>query len=240
MNIKRIVIMLGTLILSSALLFTGCTQKGDAKPAEDKKVEEKKEEVKTEDKKEEKKEEEKKEDKKEEDKKSEEKSSDKVSLSEWEGTWNNMGAYLDQEELQPAFKTVAEKEKKTPEEVKAAYVEKRKCDFDGLVIEGDKATLLDGFKDKDGKEIETVEYEYSATHKVKHGNHDLEWVEFKAKGDAKYPVLLMMPVHGEESLTHFHMRYGSNAEELLKKDGWYPTFIKPNSTTEQLIEEITE
>lgn len=163
-----------------------------------------------------------------------------VSMSDWEGTWNNMGAYLEREELQDAFKKLGEKDGKSADEAKAAYIEKRKCDFDGMVVKGDKVTLLDGFENENGKEIESVEYEFLETHKVKHGNHDLEWHAFKAKGDAKYPIMLMMPVHGEESLTHFHMRYGDDVKALLEKEGWYPTFVKPNTTNEQLVEEITE
>lgn len=50
----------------------------------------------------------------------------------------------------------------------------------------------------------------------------------------------MMPVHGEEELVHFHMRYGKNADELFKKDGWFPTFVKPNSTMDQIADEVKE
>lgn len=165
---------------------------------------------------------------------------DAVSMQDWEGAWNNMGAYLDEEELQTAFEQVAEKEGKSAEEVKKAYVEKRKCDFDGFVVRGEKVTLLDGFEDKDGNEMDSAEYRFVKSHKVQHGSHELEWHAFQAEGDAKYPVLLMMEVHGEENLVHFHMRYGDDIEALLAKDGWYPTFIKPGSTMDQLIEEITE
>ena len=37
--------------------------------------------------------------------------SSEVSLADWEGEWNNMGGYLDKDEVQSAFKTLAEKEK---------------------------------------------------------------------------------------------------------------------------------
>lgn len=50
----------------------------------------------------------------------------------------------------------------------------------------------------------------------------------------------MMPVHGEEELIHFHMRYGSDENELLGMDNWYPTYVKPNSTLEQIADEIAE
>lgn len=165
---------------------------------------------------------------------------DEIQLSEWDGIWNNMGAYLDDEELQDAFKELAEEENSTLEEVKKAYSEKRRADFDGMIIDGDSITFLDGFKDKDGKEIGKVDYEYKESHKVKHGNFDIEWYVFEAEEDTEYKVLLMMPIHGEEALTHFHLRYGDDLEELLAMDDWYPTFVKPNSTYEQLYEEIIE
>ncbi len=164
-----------------------------------------------------------------------------VSLADWDGSWNNMGAYLDEADVQPAFEELAEKDGVTVDEAKAAYVEKRQCDFNGMIIDGNKVTFLDNFEDKGGAEIATAEYEFDTIHKVQHGSHEMEWVAFKATTpDAKYPVLLMMPVHGEEALTHFHMRYGSDVDELLANEGWYPTFVKPTSTLEQISEEISE
>ncbi len=212
MNKMKRALLLMALVLSMAMALTAC------KPAEEKQETTEKQET----------------------EQVETESKDEVTLADWEGTWNNMGAYLDQVDVQEGFEKLAKKEGKSVEEAKRDYFAKRKCDFDGMVIEGNKATLLDGFADKDGKAIETVEYEFVEIHKAKHGNHDLEWNVFKASGDAKYPILLMMSVHGEESLTHFHMRYGSDVKELLETEGWFPTFVKPSTTSEQLIDEIAE
>ncbi|MDO5717116.1 MAG: ZinT/AdcA family metal-binding protein [Tissierellia bacterium] len=213
---KKLIVMLA-LVIAFAMLFTACS-KDNTKKDEPKKVD-----------------------------KSDDHShdhdhdhDDEASINDWEGTWNNMGAYLDDAEVQEGFEKLAEKEGITVEEAIKNYKAKRDCEFDGLVIADGKVTFLDGFKDKDGKEIETVEYEFVESVKTMHGNFELQWDVFKAKGDAKYPVLLMMPVHGEESLTHFHMRYGKDKDELMGKDGWYPTFVKPSSTYEQLVDEIAE
>lgn len=224
---KRSILGILTIVLVLSLVFTGCAKKAEpapapapapkqeaAKPAEEKKEEAKKDEAKT--------------------------STAENSISEWKGSWNNMGAYLDDKELQGAFETLAKKENKSVDEVKKAYVEKRKCEFDGFVVDGDKVTLLDAFQDKNGKVISESEYVFNKAYNVKHGNYDLEWFAYEAKGEAKYKVLLMMEVHGEEALTHFHMRYGDDVDKLLAIDGWYPTFVKPNSTYDQLIAEITE
>lgn len=170
-----------------------------------------------------------------------EEANEKVSLSDWEGKWNSMEGYLDKEEVQDAFKTLAEKENTDQETAKKAYLEKRKCDFKGLEIEGEKAKFYQEFPEDSSNESKEVEYKFIDKKEVKHGSHMLEWDIFEAVSpDAEYKYLLMMPIHGEESLTHFHMRYGNDVDELLEKDGWFPTFVKPNTTDSQIIDEITE
>ena len=149
-----------------------------------------------------------------------------IHLSEWEGTWNNIIGYFDDEELEEAFEELAKMEDLPVEEAKRNYIEDRKVDFDGLVVEGNKAIFLDGFKDKSGKEIGQMEYEYKEMVVAKHGNFDTEWYAFQALGDGDYEYLLLMPVHGEESLTHFHIRHGNSIEEILAREDWYPTFVK--------------
>ena len=157
-------------------------------------------------------------------------------LSSWDGTWNNMGAYLEDEEVQDAYEELAKEENMTPEEAKKEYVEKRQSNFDGLVVKGNKITFLDGFEDKDGKEIETVEYEFKETKKIPGG--ETEWNIFESKEDGEYKILAMMVPVLDEPLTHFHMRYGKDLDEILAKEGWYPTFVTPDSTYDQLSGEI--
>ncbi|MFR6220936.1 MAG: ZinT/AdcA family metal-binding protein [Anaerococcus sp.] len=164
-----------------------------------------------------------------------------VSLSDWEGEWNDMGGYLEKEEIQSAFKTLAEKEKVDEKEAKENYLKKRKSDFGGLEIKDNKIKFLKDFPDKKGEVIGEGEYKFVEKQEVEHGGHKLEWDIFEAvNDDAPYKFILMMPIHGEESLTHFHMRYGDDKESLLKDEGWFPTFVKPNTTDAQIIDEITE
>lgn len=166
--------------------------------------------------------------------------SDIKDLSTWKGTWNNMGAYLEDEEIQEAYTKLAEEEGITAEEAKKAYLEKRHADFDGLIVEDNKVTYLDGFKDKDGKEIAQVEYAYKETKKVPRGDSELTWHVFESEEEGAYKVLLMMEMDDEDALTHFHMRYGKDLDEVLAKEKWFPTFIATDSTHEQLYEEIAE
>ncbi|MDO5732762.1 MAG: ZinT/AdcA family metal-binding protein [Eubacteriales bacterium] len=167
-----------------------------------------------------------------------------VNLKEWDGFWNNMGAYLKSDELKSAFETLAQNEGKSVEEARIAYKLKRAAAFDGIEFNGEEGTIAfyDGFKDDANVDpLSKAHYSYKESYKVKHGNFDLEWHVFTTEDEgALYPVVVLMGVHGEEVLTHFHMRYGDDAVELLKKDGWFPTFVKPESTFDQLAAEITE
>ena len=173
--------------------------------------------------------------------KPEEVESDQVSMADWEGEWNDMGGYLEKAEIQEAFKTLAEKENTDEASAKEAYLKKRKCDFGGLEIAGDHVKFLKEFPDAKGEVIGEADYKFKEKIEVDHGGHKLEWDIFETTSeDAPYKVLMMMPIHGEESLTHFHMRYGDDKEALLKEEGWYPTFVKPSSTDQQIIDEITE
>ncbi|WP_276907814.1 ZinT/AdcA family metal-binding protein [Peptoniphilus duerdenii] len=172
---------------------------------------------------------------------SEKESEDSVTLADWEGTWNSIEGYLDAEEVQGAYEALGKKDGKSAEEAKAAYKEKRHSDFLGMKIEGNNVTFLDNFEDKDGKAIETSEYEFVHEQKTKFGSKDLEWFVFKSKNpDSKFPILLLMRVDPEEELIHFHMRYGSDENELLGMDKWFPTYVKPDSTLEQISNEIAE
>lgn len=164
-----------------------------------------------------------------------------ASLSDWEGSWNGLNHYLDDEGLSDAYEEVAKRDGTTAEAVKNEMKEKVSAEFSGLEVSGDTISFLDGFKDKGGKEVAKTTYKFVEARKVKHGGAELEWDVFKAvEPDAKYPVLLMMPVHGEEELVHFHLRYGSDVDELMKRDDWYPTFVKPNTTLDQIKGEIKE
>lgn len=91
MNKLKLMTLVG--VMSAALLLNGCGAQKDA-PKENTKQTEQKQEDK-------------------EDGKATEKTEDKkeeVSLSDWDGEWNNMGSYLDKPEVQGAFKTLAKKE----------------------------------------------------------------------------------------------------------------------------------
>ncbi|MDO5707507.1 MAG: ZinT/AdcA family metal-binding protein [Andreesenia angusta] len=230
-----------TIALVSALMTTSLVGCGSEDPASDNN--EKQEQTTTVDE-DESKDDESKDSEKEDSEKEESEDSEKEEkdLSAWAGDWNNMGSYLEKPEIQTAFDQLAEKEGTTAEEEKMKYVEKRRTDFNGMTVEGNTITLYDGFKSEDGKEIGSSEYKYIGEEKTMLDKHELTWDIYEAVGeDAPYKYFLMMPVHGDEGLKHFHFRYGDeDPKEILAKDNWFPTMVAPDSTDEQFIEEITE
>ncbi|XVG96037.1 ZinT/AdcA family metal-binding protein [Eubacteriales bacterium KG127] len=164
-----------------------------------------------------------------------------ASLEEWNGTWNSIEGYYDEPEVKAAIEKKAKKDGKTFEEVKAEKAKESHVDWLGLEIDGKTIKFLDNFKSKGGKEIENVEYEFQEMKEVKgEGDEHKHWAVFKAKGNAKHPLLLMMPVHGEDEITHFHVRYGESVDEMLKMDDWWPVMAKDSSTTDQVITEVTQ
>ena len=216
-------------LLSLGLVLAACQKDpADTKTTEDTKAETKVEETA-------------KEEKPAEEAKEAEKPAEEVSMADWEGQWNGMGGYLEKPEIQEAYKTLAEKENTDEASAKEAYLKKRKCDFGGLEISRAHVKFLQEFPEAKGEVIGEADYKYKEKVEVEHGGHKLEWDIFEATSeDAPYKVLMMMPIHGEETLTHFHMRYGYDKDSLLKEEGWYPTFVKPTSTDQQIIDEITE
>ena len=151
-----------------------------------------------------------------------------------------MGGYLERPEVQSAYKELAKKENVDVAKAKADYLAKRKCDFDGLKIEGDKVTYLSTFPADKGEAKGEGTYKFVELKEVPRGKATLKWNIFEAEGDAPYKYLLLMPVGWEEALIHFHMRYGDDKDELLAKEGWFPTFVKPSSTNDQISGEIAE
>ena len=174
-------------------------------------------------------------------KKQQEVTSDKdVTLADWDGTWNSIEGYYEDKEVKEALDQVA---KADDVDVKTLTDEKLKeCHVPwlGLKIEGDKITFLDNFASREGKEIESVKYKFVEMKTVE-GEEDehSHWAVFKAEGDAEHPVLIMMPVHGEDEITHFHIRCGDNAEKLLEMNDWWPVMAKDTSTMDQVVAEVS-
>lgn len=161
------------------------------------------------------------------------------SLKPWEGNWNNMGVYLEDPKLDEAYKALAKAKDTTPEDAKKAYLQKRECSFNGMIIKDNTVTFTSAIPgDKEAKELEVTAYAFKEEIVTKLGEYELHWHVFEAQGKSEYPVLMIMPVSEGEELVHFHMRYGKSVEEILAIENWFPTLVKPDSTMEQLSAEI--
>ena len=164
-----------------------------------------------------------------------------VSLSDWNGNWNSMYEYLEEPYIQPAYSTLAENEGVDEYKAKEDYLAKRKADFAGLIVDEDKVTFLDNFPEKDGKTIGEGTYKFFKTEEQMLGEHKITWNIFEATNeDAPYKYLTLMKIDPNEDLLHFHFRYGDDLDEILDKEDWFPTVVSPQTTNEQLIDEITE
>lgn len=163
-----------------------------------------------------------------------------VSLSDWEGTWNSIEGYYDVPEVKTAMEENAKNLGITFEALKQEKSKESHVEWLGLKIHGDTITFLDHFSKDGGNEIESVPYEFVEMRTVDGESEDhSRWAVFRAKGEAKHPLLIMMPVHGEEEITHFHVRYGSDVEALLAMNDWWPVMAKESSTLDQVITEVS-
>ena len=167
--------------------------------------------------------------------KASEEKTEEVSLSDWEGEWNSIANYKDDEGLKGAYEEVAERDHITKEKAKSNFANHVAVDFGAVKIDDESITFL---SEPNGAEIEKANFKYVAKHPMEHGGKTFYWYEFSS--DGKYPTILLMPVHGEDHMPHFHLRVGGTAEEMLAKDDWYPTFVSTTVTIDQVYEEVAE
>lgn len=160
---------------------------------------------------------------------------DEVELADWEGKWNSIAFYANEDDVKGAYKEVSEREEITEEEAKNDFLKSVEVDFGAIEFDNKTITF---YKNPDGEVIDKAQYTYVDKHPMEHGGKTLYWYEFKS--DGTYPHLLLMPVHGEEHMPHFHLRVGDDVESMLAKEDWYPTFVSPTVTLDQVYEEIAE
>ncbi len=163
----------------------------------------------------------------------------KASLGDWEGTWLSLGAYAHHPELAEPMKQAAAEHGETVEDIKKEISEARDADFEGLVIDDDTITFVTKEADLDDPKEEGASYTFSESKDVNDGEHSYTWFIFEGDKDAPYKYVYLMPLHGEETLAHFHMRYGDDKDEILnhQPEGWFPTFVDPTETTTEQVAE---
>lgn len=161
-----------------------------------------------------------------------------ASLADWDGTWRNMTSFLseDDEGLREALKHVAEEHDMTVDE----YIEHEKEEsvpFEKMVIDSNAETITfyELYRDTDGK---TAKYTYKEALEFSHGGANFYWYVFETKDASDHPIVLLMEIHGEENMAHFHLRAGKDAESLLAQEDWYPTFVGENMPATMIAEAL--
>lgn len=162
-----------------------------------------------------------------------------MTLKGWEGTWNSIGLYLDEKELDSAFEAKGKKEGKTAAEIKQGKKDVYATEVNSMVISGDTIKFYDTKLMKEGGEGKaTAEETYKFAGNVKFGKG--MWATFESTAaDSKHKYLMMTSAHGDDMM-HFHIRFGNESFEKLQEQKAYPTYIKYDTKIETLKEEMME
>lgn len=164
---------------------------------------------------------------------------DVTTLATWEGNWIDFASFYQNEEIKAELEKLAKEHNKNVEEVLAPALAMMKNDIFKLKVEGNTVSFFDA----DGKELEKNNYTFSSLVKDKFGDFEFEWALYASDNeDAKFHILMLIPPHsdGEDTVLHFHVRYGNHGGEMMEKEGWYPTFVKEDTTVESFKGELAE
>ncbi|WP_151529220.1 MULTISPECIES: ZinT/AdcA family metal-binding protein [Corynebacterium] len=164
----------------------------------------------------------------------------KATLADWDGTYRSLGSYIEDPDMEEGFAKAAEEHGESVDELKKELQESYGLPYEGLVVDGDTMTFVKTKDELDNPSEEPVEYEFLESVDKSFNGKDFTWYVFEAKGDAENKYVLLMPKHGEETLEHFHARFGDDKDALLDSEN-FPTFVNPDSATQaQIQEELLE
>lgn len=166
-----------------------------------------------------------------------------VSLAQWEGSWNTLDAYLEDDALDDAYKILARRNGGTAADAKANFKKRYKCEIASMKIEDNTLTIYSkvrAFALLESDVLDESAYAFKGEIPTAAG---YSWYHFQALDEsAKYPVLILLPVGEDEpgvTMRHFHFRYGTDVDALVAMDGWFPTMVKSTSTIVQIANDFT-
>lgn len=164
---------------------------------------------------------------------------EEVSLEAWEDlhpVWQSITTFYNKDYLQAAAQKHAEEDKTTAEALLKDHEAGAHSEIAAMEFSGNKITL----KAEDGSELASSEYKYVKT--IGKGEEHNEFAIFEATGDVpeQFKAFALMEPHGGEGdITHYHARYGKSVDDpALTDSDWWPVFVDPESTEEQVINEI--
>lgn len=162
-----------------------------------------------------------------------------VELSEWNGEWNSVDEFIDDDFATISLEEVASREGISIEEARDLKLSELEFPYGSMEISGDEIIFNDGLLDNKTKVIK-AKYAYKESVPMEHAGGTYFWHVFETEEDSLDKYLLLMDVHGEETLAHFHARMGKDIEELVAMEDYYPTFVRPDADQELIAEEIAE
>ena len=188
---------------------------------------------------------------------------EEMDLLDWEGEFINVASFLDEDDLQEGLQEISDDHGVTVEEFKEEYIEHSGTAFKGLKFQDNAILFYDCRVTDEAEPVYRIAYDYLATYQGLQGNHPFEWYVFEAKelpeveadtddvdeeADAKadedqddnfdpqeLKYIALMPIHGEELLAHFHIRYASEIDELWEAEDWYPVMVSAAIQDEQMV-----
>jgi len=153
-----------------------------------------------------------------------------VLLANWDGTWNALITYLDQEEMSTVRQAVKNIEGNK-------WEEKLQTDLVSIRLNGTALTVYSLPQDPSGAPAGDVlfcwSYDYAGTAEDEFGN---TWYLYETGMETDYKFLILTPVE-ENVIRSFRLRYGDEGfTELLSLDDWMPLMVDSETTTEMLQE----
>jgi zinc transport system substrate-binding protein len=168
-------------------------------------------------------------------------------LSDWTGTWNNFSAYFENPGITRAYEILAEREGKTPADIKTRYAGTMyKCDIAAMGIQGDTITVYNKIQPVAGAASD-IAYKARYVYKGEVSTSNAAgrvwtWKHFETIADVPYKHFMILPAEADipgETMIHFHFRYGNDLDAMLAADGWFATMIAYDSTMDLLVGHMT-
>lgn len=157
-------------------------------------------------------------------------------LSDWEGKWQSVYAYLLDGSLAPVLAHKAEDSGKTVEEYRAYYETGYKTDVESITIDGDVLTFY-----RDGNPAQA--HYASDGHEIltyKKGNRGVRYIFKKTAGDDAAPMFIQFSDHAiaPNKAGHYHLYFGDDRATLLKELTNWPTYYPSSMTADDIVEEM--
>lgn len=151
----------------------------------------------------------------------------------WNGSYKSVNPALEDERMDETYSQIAKDKNKTQAEVKQAIINLLTTKgYENLVFEGNSITYT----------YENQE-PFTYTYKTSGVSDDERFYLFTSTSDVlahpelKYIYTTKPHQDTNESMIHFHFKFGANGFDELKTSNSYPTFAKSSTSLEKMIED---